>query len=86
MIKNALIIVGVAVVMMTSCVVSQSYQLTGNPMGKKSGEASTNIFGTGDYSIKTAANKGNINKIGAVEITVKTYIFGFKTTTKVYGE
>ena len=86
MIKKLAIILGVSSVMMTSCVISQSYQLTGNPIGTKTGVSKSNIFGTGDYSIKTAANKGKIDKIGAVEVTVKTYVFGFQTITKVYGE
>ena len=87
MIKKLTIILGfTSVMMMTSCVISQSYQLTGNPIGTKTGISKLSAFGVGDYSIKTAANKGKIDKIGAVEVTVKSYFFGFQTITKVYGE
>jgi len=69
----------------TSCVVSQTYQITGNPIGTKTGVAKSNAVGTGDFGIQAAAKAGKITKIGAVEVTQKAG-FTIKTITKVYGE
>ncbi len=69
---------------MSSCMVSRSYQLTGEPIGEKVGVAKSKIFGNSDTSIKTAAANGGIKLIGAVEITTK-FFFIPVTKTKVYG-
>lgn len=82
MIKKFLLIAGVSVTMMTSCILSQTYQITGNPIGTKTGVAKSNVVGTGDFGIKAAAKNGNITKIGAVEVTMRNSII----ITKVYGE
>jgi len=83
--RKLLIAIGITSCMLTSCVVSQTYQITGNPIGTKTGVASSNVVGTGDFGIKAAAKNGKITKIGAVEITTKMFLT-LKTTTKVYGE
>lgn len=80
-----LFIAGAAVALMASCTVSRNYQLTGQPMGTKEGVAKSKIFGNSDTSIRTAAEKGKITTIGAVEIITKVVIFPI-TITKVYGE
>lgn len=82
--KKILFMAGVAF-MFTSCTISQSYQLTGEPIGTKVGLAKSKIIGDSDTSIKKAAENGKITKIGAVEITTKIFIFPI-TKTKVYGE
>jgi hypothetical protein len=69
---------------MSSCMVSRSYQLTGEPIGEKVGVAKSKIIGNSDTSIKTAAANGGIKVIGAVEVTTKLFIFPI-TKTKVYG-
>lgn len=73
------------VIAISSCTVARSYQITGEPIGKKTGTVKTKIFGSSDVSLKAAAAKGNIKVIGAVQITTKVFIFPI-TTVKVYGE
>ncbi|MEY4604340.1 MAG: TRL-like protein family [Bacteroidota bacterium] len=67
-----------------SCTISRTYQLTGEPLGNKVGVAKSKLIGDSDTSIKTAAKKGNITVIGAVEMTTKIFIFPI-TKTIVYG-
>jgi hypothetical protein len=69
----------------SSCTVSRVYQLTGQPIGSKTGVAKSKIIGNSDTSLKKASENGNITVIGAAEITTKFFIFTF-TKTKVYGE
>ena len=83
--KKLIFSIGIATWLLSSCVVSQTYQITGNPIGTKSGVAKSSAIGTGDFGIKAAAANGKITKIGAVEITQKVFIT-IKTITKVYGE
>lgn len=83
--KKLLFVVGV-LALTASCTVSRTIQLTGEPIGTKTGKASTSIAGNMDFSIKTAAENGDITVIGAVEQETKSYVIFFKTTTKVYGE
>lgn len=83
--KKLIFSFGIAVWLLSSCVVSQTYQITGNPIGTKTGVAKSNVVGTGDFGIKAAAANGKITKIGAVEVTQKVF-FTVKTITKVYGE
>lgn len=68
--------------LISSCTITRNYQLTGQPIGTKTGVAKSRIIGNSDTSIKKAAENGNIKKIGAVEI--KTGIF--RTKTIVHGE
>jgi hypothetical protein len=68
-----------------SCTISRVYNLTGQPIGSKTGLAKSKIIGNSDTSLKKAAENGNITVIGAVERTTKRFIFTF-TKTKVYGE
>lgn len=70
---------------LTSCTVSKTYKVTTNPIGTKVGVAKLGLFGGKDCSIKTAAEKGGITKIGAVEFTTKVFIFPV-IKTKVMGE
>ena len=83
--KTLIFSIGIASWLLSSCVLSQSYQITGNPIGTKTGVAKSNVIGTGDFGIKAAAANGKITKIGAVEITTKAFLT-VKTITKVYGE
>ena len=63
---------------------------TGNPIGTKSGEASSTavlFFASGDGSIKTAAANGGITKISNVDYHTTSFLGLFaKTTITVYGE
>ncbi len=83
--KKTLLICGVSCAMLSSCMVSQSYQITGAPIGTKTGKAKSKFIGNSDTSVLAAAKNGKITKIGAVEITNKVFIIPI-TTTKVYGE
>ncbi len=74
-----------AAALFTSCTVSRSIQLTGEPMGTKKGVAKSSILGNSDFSLKKAAKNGNVKTIGAVEVTTKVFVLPF-ITTKVYGE
>jgi hypothetical protein len=70
----------------SSCTIYRDYQITGEPIGTKTGVAKSKIFGSTDFTIKTAAENGDISKIGAVEISTKMYFIFPITKTKVYGE
>lgn len=83
--KKLLLVAGIAGSMLTSCMISQTYQLTGAPIGTKTGVAKTSIIGDSDHSISTAAKNGGIKVIGAVEITTKQMVIFPVTKTKVYG-
>jgi hypothetical protein len=65
-----------------SCTISRDYQITGQPIGTKTGVAKSKIIGNSDTSIKKAAENGNITKIGAVEFQRKL----IRTKTVVHGE
>jgi hypothetical protein len=69
-----------------ACTVSQSYQITGKPVGTKVGVSQTKPFAKAqDYTIRTAVKNGNIKTVGAVQVTQKiVFIPTFKTT--VFGE
>ena len=82
--KKLLFMAGVAIIA-SSCTISQTDQLTGQPIGSKVGVAKSSIIGNSDASVKAAADNGKIAVIGAVEITTKIFIFPV-TKTKVYGE
>jgi len=69
--------------LLSSCTISRSIQLTGKPIGTKTGEAKLII--TGDNSLSTAAKNGNVSEIGVSEVVTKTFIIPF-FITKVYGE
>jgi hypothetical protein len=83
--KKLLFVAG-AIAMLSSCTVFRDYQLTGKPLGTKTGVAKTKVFGKQDYSIDTASKNGDISVIGAVEIKTKMYLIFPITTTTVYGE
>ena len=80
--KKVIMFIGGAVIL-TSCTISRSIQLTGQPIGTKSGKAQAILVG--DSSLKTASEKGKIKTIGVSEVVYKAFIFPI-TTTKVYGE
>ena len=82
MIKKLLVIASVVMVFLSSCVTYNTYTITGNPIGTKTGVAKSKLFGSGDCTLKTAAANGKITKIGAVQITTRN----LKIITKVYGE
>ncbi len=69
--------------MLTSCTVARSIQLTGQPIGTKSGEATAVLVG--DSSLRTAAKNGQITTAGGSEVITKFFIIPI-TKTKVYGE
>lgn len=75
-----------AVAMLGSCTVYRNYQLTGEPIGSKTGVAKSKIIGDQDYSVVTAAKNGDIKTIGAVEVKTKVYLIFPITTTTVFGE
>lgn len=70
----------------SSCTVARQYQITGQPIGTKTGVAKSKIFGSFDISLKTAAENGGITRIGAVETTTKIYFLLPVYITTVYGE
>lgn len=72
---------------LSSCTVSHSLELTGNPIGTKEG-VSKNSFAKDDavFGAVEAAKNGNITTIGAVEVKHKNYLIINKIITKVYGE
>lgn len=76
------IFIGGFLLVFTSCTISRDYQITGQPIGTKSGVAKSKIIGNSDTSIKKAAENGNITKIGAVEFQRKL----IRTKTVVHGE
>jgi hypothetical protein len=82
--KNLILMMGV-VFTISSCTVSQTYQITGQPIGTKTGVAKSKIIGDSDTSIRTAAENGKIKVIGAVQMTTKVFFIPF-TKTIVYGE
>jgi len=82
--KKLALLLGVGLVL-GSCTVYHDIQLTGQPMGTKEGVAKSKVFG-GDYSIKTAAENGDITTIGAVETKTKVYLIFPISTTRVYGK
>ena len=82
--KKSLMFLGV-LAMLTSCTVSRSIQVTGQALGTKEGIAKSRVFQNSDTSIKKAAENGQIETIGAVEIITKLFIVPFQQT-KVYGE
>ncbi len=70
---------------LASCTVSQTIQLTGEPIGTKTGVAKSKIIGNSDTSIKAATDNGGIKVIGAVEVTTKVYLIFPVIKTTVYG-
>lgn len=83
--RKTLLIAGL-IGLMSSCTTFRDYQITGQPIGTKTGVAKSKIFGSSDFSVKKAAENGDITKIGAVEVTTKLYFIFPITKTKVYGE
>ncbi len=80
--KKTLLFLGVAG-LLSSCTVSRSIQLTGQPIGTNSGESTVVLFG--DSSLRTAAKRGNVKQAGASEVVTKVFIVPI-IKTKVYGE
>lgn len=73
--------------MMSSCTLVHQTNATNNPIGTKVGVSKgTNFSKDLDISYSAAAKKGKIDKIGATEFKVKSFLFinSFKTT--VWGE
>jgi NADH:ubiquinone oxidoreductase subunit F (NADH-binding) len=71
--------------MLPSCV-QQTYMITDNAVGTKTGVAKLRMFGKDkDISIETAAKNGKITKIGTVEMRVTYFIIPFVKTV-VTGE
>lgn len=71
---------------LSSCVVYETHTVTGNPIGTKKGVAKANAFQSdADYSMRTAAKKGKISKIGSVDTRVTLFIVPFYKTV-VTGE
>lgn len=71
---------------LSSCVVYETHTVTGNPIGTKRGVAKASAFSpSADYTMRTAAKKGKINKIGSVDTRVTVFIVPFYKTV-VTGE
>lgn len=71
---------------LSSCVVYETHTVTGNPIGTKKGVAKASAFSSNaDYTMRTAAKKGKINKIGSVDTRVTVFIVPFYKTV-VTGE
>ena len=71
--------------MLPSCV-QQTYMITDNPVGTKTGEAKLRMFSANkDISIEAAAKNGKITKIGTVEMRTTYFILVFVKTV-VTGE
>jgi hypothetical protein len=71
---------------LSSCVVYETHTVTGNPIGTKKGVAKASAFKpNADYTMRTAAKKGNISKIGSVDTRVTVFIVPFYKTV-VTGE
>lgn len=79
---------GVAALFLSSCTVYKSWDVTGNPMGKKEGKTTKfmSFINSQNYGVTAAAEKAKIKKIGAVETTVKMFLFVPVETVTVYGE
>lgn len=71
---------------LSSCVISESHTVTGNPIGTKKGVVKNKAKDTKiDVSVRAAAKKGGITKIGSVD-TRTTQFFSIKYETVVTGE
>lgn len=71
---------------LSSCVVYETHTVTGNPIGTKRGVVKANAFKSdADYTMRTAAKKGQISKIGSVDTRVTVFIVPFYKTV-VTGE
>jgi len=71
---------------LSSCVIYESYTVTGNPIGTKKGVVKSKTGSTKiDVSMKAAAKKGGITKIGSVDTKVTTFLTT-KYITVVTGE
>lgn len=80
-----MILLGLVVVgSLSSCTISRQVELTGQPIGTKTGIAKVGPFVGTDASIKAAAAMGGISEIGAWERTTKVFFITW-TVTKVYG-
>jgi hypothetical protein len=66
---------------LSSCTVMNDIQITGAPIGTKSGKAKG-----AKVTAQNAALNGKITKIGAVQTTWKLFVIIPVTTVKVYGE
>lgn len=81
-IKNLMLLSAVPL-LLGSCVISYSHQVTGNPIGKKVSTVSGNFFSKNGPSVDLAAQKGGISRIGSIDI--KQYLGG-KIEITVTGE
>lgn len=81
-----LLLAGLLVAGMSSCVVYESHQVTGNGIGTKKGVTKSKIFGSTDIGVLRAAKNGKINKIATVDISTKMYLIFPITTVTVHGE
>jgi len=71
---------------LSSCVVYETHTITGNPIGTKKGVAKASAFKPdADYTMRTAAKKAKISKIGSVDTRVTVFIVPFYKTV-VTGE
>ena len=82
------IVLGVfSIALLSSCTVSRSITVTGQPIGTKKGVAKASVFSKdADFSLSKAAKNGNIETIGAAETTSKIFLFFTTFKTTVYGE
>ena len=72
---------------LSSCVIYETHTVTGNPIGTKKGVAKAHGFQkNADYTMRTAAKKGDIQKIGSVDTKVTMFVIIPFYKTVVTGE
>ncbi len=65
--------------MFSSCVIQQDAMITGNPVGDKKVVLKSNSFKSDqDVSLKTACEKGNIQKVATVDLKTSVFIIQFQ--------
>jgi hypothetical protein len=71
------------VLSLSSCMTTTSYMITNNPLGTKKSDTKTKMLKLNqDVSLATTAKKGNISKIGLVQMKVR----GVQMHTIIMGE
>lgn len=85
--KLKLAVAGIASVgILASCQI-QYLQVTDNPIGSKTGQATAKPFQKdANFTFKKAAENGKINKIGSATFTYKSFVIFGTITTEVTGE
>ena len=80
------VIAAIACLSLSSCVVYQSHDTTGNPVGSKKGVSESKIAKSFDAGIAAAAKDGGITKIATVDYGVKVGLISTTYKIKITGE